>query len=1243
MESDAPLDYAVFQLSPKHSRCELFVSSSGSTEKLASGLFKPYVTHLKVAEEQFASAAQSIKLDPGRRKNAEAWFTKGTVDMFVRYVNTPEVLELVNTFDAEMAQLEAARRIYSQGVGDQLSGGGGSGLTAADDATKKELLRAIDLRLVAAQQDLTNACARAAAAGFNVDTVSELQMFADRFGAHRLNEACHKFISLCERRPNIINQWQSGAEDRAIRTSCQSDMSIDSDSPSPCQEPTTHQQPYPPPVTFPLHSTFSRESSVERDDRNKPDNTTGENDKKDETSAPDQTGSIQASQPSRRLSVQDRINMFENKQKENSGGKPVVVKSVELRRLSSDVSMMGAAAEKAVLRRWSGVSDMSIDLSAEKKDTESPLCTQSSDLSENRSEIAGIKDQGSSLAQNRPIGNEGGAKVHTSNPKEDFETWDKSVAESGLKSTLKTEEESWVSDSRLREAFTARHKEIENDSSSAQKEFRSTGEAEVVEKKEALEDSGPQRMKLNRKVLAAELSKKAKVLPDGNSRTPFSGKITTEAQEEFDSFATPTPEQFQRGRQSKCNQDRNDDLKMKANELEKLFAEHKLRVPADQSNSARKGKVDDAQQLPVTSFQYSKPIADISPQLFDSYTSNEPTGNLKNKTKLNTASSMKIIDSQNYGDALKKSFSELSVSEGSRGKLYHKYIQKRDAKLKDDWSSNRADKEARLKSMQDILERNKSEMKNKLSGSANSQDPVSSARRRAERLRSYNSRSILNKEQQHLDFGDCEFDDDALDFQEKNRPSEDGPVDNISFEDGFSRAPQGKKLLPNTRNFSSTTPRPSATPIARSAAKTSTSSIKRRMQPENPLAQSVPNFSDLRKENTKPSSGGGKTTRPQVRNYTRSKSTAEETAIGKEDKSRRLQALRKSSANPSEFKDISTLDSDGVVLTQIKFDEEVLKNVGPKPFLRKGSRATRTSIARQRVSAGSEPVNDVDENDDIASEPDEYNNTVKDEREEELKTLNNEGVNILEDRVPALDKYVSSESENGDDTRSFSALDHALGSQLPREIPLCFLPIDSMQDWQNGSPMLWNSRNQHPFSYPHETSDIDASVDSPIGSPSWNSHSLNPMEADASKMRKKWGTAQKPMVVAHTSSNSSRKDMTRGFKRLLKFGRKTRGSETLVDWVSVTTSEGDDDTEDGRDPANRSSEDLRKSRMGFSLAQPSDDGFNESEFFNESVQSSQSSIPAPPANFKLREDHVSGTSIKGETVNLIALAFMAPA
>ncbi|KAE8674175.1 hypothetical protein F3Y22_tig00111769pilonHSYRG00531 [Hibiscus syriacus] len=104
-------------------------------------------------------------------------------------------------------------------------------------------------------------------------------------------------------------------------------------------------------------------------------------------------------------------------------------------------------------------------------------------------------------------------------------------------------------------------------------------------------------------------------------------------------------------------------------------------------------------------------------------------------------------------------------------------------------------------------------------------------------------------------------------------------------------------------------------------------------------------------------------------------------------------------------------------------------------------------------------------------------------------------------------------------------------------------------------------------------------------------------EMDAAQMRKKWGSAQKPF---HAMGHS------------------------LVDWISATTSEGDDD----RDPANRSSEDLRKSRMGFSRGHPSGDGFNESGLFNDQVQLLRTSIPSPPANFKLRKDHMSGSSIK---------------
>ncbi|GJN33096.1 hypothetical protein PR202_gb21660 [Eleusine coracana subsp. coracana] len=51
---------------------------------------------------------------------------------------------------------------------------------------RKELLRAIDVRLSALKQDLATACSRASSAGFNPNSVSELLLFATHFGANRL-------------------------------------------------------------------------------------------------------------------------------------------------------------------------------------------------------------------------------------------------------------------------------------------------------------------------------------------------------------------------------------------------------------------------------------------------------------------------------------------------------------------------------------------------------------------------------------------------------------------------------------------------------------------------------------------------------------------------------------------------------------------------------------------------------------------------------------------------------------------------------------------------------------------------------------------------------------------------------------------------------------------------------------------------------------------------------------------------
>lgn len=121
-------------------RFDLVLIANGRKEKLASGLLKPFLAHLKAAQDQIAKGGYSITLEPSSGFDAP-WFTRGTVERlastrflqqyiyfwhyllghsdvdflcrFVRFVSTPEVLERVATLESEILQLEDAIAIQS--------------------------------------------------------------------------------------------------------------------------------------------------------------------------------------------------------------------------------------------------------------------------------------------------------------------------------------------------------------------------------------------------------------------------------------------------------------------------------------------------------------------------------------------------------------------------------------------------------------------------------------------------------------------------------------------------------------------------------------------------------------------------------------------------------------------------------------------------------------------------------------------------------------------------------------------------------------------------------------------------------------------------------------------------------------------------------------------------------------------------------------------------------------------------
>ncbi|MED6200497.1 hypothetical protein PIB30_085709 [Stylosanthes scabra] len=225
MNSSSKLDSAVFQLTPTRTRFDLVIIVNGKKEKVASGLLNPFLSHLKVARDQISKGSYSIVLVPVCSSDAE-WFTKGTIERFVRFVNTPEILERVYNLESEVLQIEEAIAIQgnnSTGISTleeeqmkQLESPEGrktrkdinaeksiiicksdtqepeaNGRKEAD--SKGQILKVLATRKSMLQKEQGMAFARAFAAGFDIDCLPALMSFAECFEASRLMDACRRF------------------------------------------------------------------------------------------------------------------------------------------------------------------------------------------------------------------------------------------------------------------------------------------------------------------------------------------------------------------------------------------------------------------------------------------------------------------------------------------------------------------------------------------------------------------------------------------------------------------------------------------------------------------------------------------------------------------------------------------------------------------------------------------------------------------------------------------------------------------------------------------------------------------------------------------------------------------------------------------------------------------------------------------------------------------------------------------
>ncbi|XP_047333939.1 COP1-interacting protein 7-like isoform X2 [Impatiens glandulifera] len=233
MRSSTLLDSAIFQLTPTRTRCDLIITANGKTEKITTGLLNPFLAHLKTAQDQIAKGGYSILLEPESGRDA-SWFTKGTLERFVRFVSTPDILERVYTIESEILQIEEA--IVIQGKNDLGLNNvehrqpkpvtnheasitmpdaneekaiilykpdaqhEANGSDRHEESSKVQLLKVLESRKANLQKEQGMAFARAVAAGFDIDRVTPLLSFAECFGATRLMSACSLFMDLWKRK-----------------------------------------------------------------------------------------------------------------------------------------------------------------------------------------------------------------------------------------------------------------------------------------------------------------------------------------------------------------------------------------------------------------------------------------------------------------------------------------------------------------------------------------------------------------------------------------------------------------------------------------------------------------------------------------------------------------------------------------------------------------------------------------------------------------------------------------------------------------------------------------------------------------------------------------------------------------------------------------------------------------------------------------------------------------------------------
>nr|GMD51072.1 proteoglycan 4-like isoform X1 [Ipomoea batatas] len=184
------VDYIEFRVFPSQNRYEACICYHNEIEIVASGVLEPLAMQSpKIKALCSRGSDETFKLQPPENLNDAKWFTRSVLMRFVHIISSSDVLDKVKAMENEISQLEESLEFHASIYAKA------DDTYVAPDASKNELLRAMELRRTALRGELESAWYQAAGSS---EEISAILMFCHHFGAVDLSNSLQKFLGLSQ-------------------------------------------------------------------------------------------------------------------------------------------------------------------------------------------------------------------------------------------------------------------------------------------------------------------------------------------------------------------------------------------------------------------------------------------------------------------------------------------------------------------------------------------------------------------------------------------------------------------------------------------------------------------------------------------------------------------------------------------------------------------------------------------------------------------------------------------------------------------------------------------------------------------------------------------------------------------------------------------------------------------------------------------------------------------------------------